>query len=315
MRQIGHLTGLVDDLLDVSRVTRGLISTEMVVIDIKQVIADAIEQSAPLIKSRQHQISTDLASEEIRILGDHKRMVQVLTNLLTNAAKYTPVNGNIIVHLSTEDDSVLVAVSDDGIGITPELLPRVFELFTQAERTIDRSQGGLGIGLALVKSLVELHGGNVRAISHPTAKGSRFEIRLPRINAETIETQPLLRAIGNEKKVLIVDDNEDAANMLALLLQTSGHSVNVVYTAQDAIGHVTHSAPEVILLDIGLPEIDGNALARRFRSMPSTADTLIVAVTGYGAEENRREALAAGFDEHLVKPIDIVQLENLFLKS
>jgi CheY-like chemotaxis protein len=242
-------------------------------------------------------------------------MVQVLTNLLTNAAKYTPVHGNINVHLSINSDSVLLAVIDDGIGIAPELLPRVFELFTQAERTMDRAQGGLGIGLALVKSLVELHSGTVKAISHPATKGSRFEIKLPRINAETIESQPLMRPTGNEKRILIVDDNEDAANMLSLLLQTSGHMVSVVYTARDAIDHVNTEIPEVILLDIGLPEMDGITLAKHFRSMSGMAHVLIVAVTGYGADENRKEALSSGFDDHLVKPIDVIYLENLFLKN
>jgi len=203
-----------------------------------------------------------------------------------------------------------VEVIDDGIGIAPELLPRVFDLFVQAERTVDRTQGGLGIGLALVKSLVEIHGGNVRAFSTPNI-GSRFEICLPRINTPTTMPLDQVTERGQSMRILVVDDNEDAANTLALLLETMGHQASAQYTSRAAIEHAVTDAPDIFLLDIGLPEMDGNALVRYLRAQPETATTLMIAVTGYGAEEHRREALAAGFDEYLVKPIDIVALERL----
>lgn len=310
-RQVGHLVGIVDDLLDVSRVTSGLITVDKGVVDIKNVISESIEQSNPLIQAGHHRISIEMPPEEIRIHGDHKRMVQALTNLLINAAKYTPRGGSITVKLAASDDLVVLNVVDDGSGISPELLPRVFDLFTQGKRTVDRSQGGLGIGLALVKSLVEIHGGTVRAFSSPSAKGSRFEIRVPRMHVAETPQHPTAAPAVNAMRILIVDDNEDAANTLADVLGSLGHSASVEYTTRGAIERVVGEQQDVFLLDIGLPGMDGNSLARYLRAQPETAKALVIAITGYGSEENRKEAIAAGFDEHLVKPVDIAALVNL----
>lgn len=310
-RQIKHMVGLVDDLLDVSRVTRGRIATDMEMVDLKPVVTEAIEQSSPLIQSRMHQLNVNLTDEDARIVGDHKRMVQVLTNLLNNAAKYTPAGGVITLDLAVNADTVLLNVTDNGIGITPELLPRVFDLFTQAERSADRSEGGLGIGLALAKSLIEIHGGSISVASDPDSEGSRFEIELPRVDAPMVHNQSPDKKATGSLRILVVDDNEDAANTLAQVLETLGHRASVEYTARGAIERAVGETQDIFLLDIGLPEMDGNALVRYLRAQPDTANALMIAITGYGAEENRREALAAGFDEYLVKPVDLPSLERL----
>jgi PAS domain S-box-containing protein len=308
-RQINHMTGLVDDLIDVSRVTRGLVSTDKQALDVKRIIADAVEQITPLIESKQHRLYVDLCQEVASILGDQKRLVQVLTNLLNNSVKYTTAGGNITLKLDIDDQHVSISVVDNGIGIGAELLPRVFDLFTQAERAADRSQGGLGVGLALVKSLVELHGGKVTAASDGANQGSKFTVSLPRLYAEpqqhsnhqdTASTVPTTEAL----RLMIVDDNTDAARMLAMYLQAAGHDVFIEHSASAAIERARSDAPNVFLLDIGLPEMDGNELARHLRSQPETAKSVLIAITGYGQEQDRQKSKEAGFDYHLVKPVD-----------
>jgi CheY-like chemotaxis protein len=239
--------------------------------------------------------------------------VQVVTNLLNNAAKYTPDGGEIRVRTELREDDVVLSISDDGIGIAPELQPRVFELFSQAERTPDRSQGGLGLGLALVKSLVELHGGAVSCYSEGANRGSRFVVRLPRLQQPAaepgIERREGERGNANGRhRVLVVDDNEDAATMLAMLLEASGHQVTVDYTPESALAAAAADAPSACILDIGLPGMDGYELARRLRAQPGMKDALIVAVTGYGQDQDRQKAMQAGFDHYLVKPVDIARL-------
>lgn len=310
-RQVKHLVGLVDDLLDVSRVTRGQISIERSVVNLKEVIFEAIEQSDPLIQSRSHKIDCQLPEDAVHISGDQTRMVQVLANLINNAAKYTPNGGNISLELKANEELICLSVIDDGIGIAPELLPRVFELFTQAERSIDRTQGGLGIGLALVKSLVEIHGGTVRAFSDRSKAGSRFEVCLPRIEVPSTEAAHQPAVAGTMERILLVDDNKDAADTLALLLEVSGHRLTVEYTAQDVIRRAASEAFDVFLLDIGLPEMDGMALVKALRAEAVSRTAYMVAVTGYGAEEHRVAATAAGFDQYLVKPINMGTLEHL----
>jgi CheY-like chemotaxis protein len=307
-RQVGHMTSLVDDLLDVSRVTRGLVQLDKQRLDTRQIVTDAVEQVSPLMRSRRHQLTLQLSSEPAPVCGDNKRLVQVIANLLNNAAKYTPEGGNILLRSEVRGSTVLLSVTDDGIGMEPGTAERVFELFAQAERTPDRSSGGLGLGLALVKSLVELHGGSVHCTSEGLGRGSRFSVILPLIEGDNADfpVRPGRKAEGPHKalRVLVVDDNADAAQMLAMFLEASGHDVLVEYGARAALERARREPPDVLLLDIGLPEIDGNELARRLRAQPETANAVLIAVTGYGQEQDRRAALAAGFHHHLVKPVD-----------
>jgi signal transduction histidine kinase len=307
-RQVGHMTSLVDDLLDVSRVTRGLVKLNWSQVDLHAVLAAALEQTRALIEARQHRLSIDAPQQPLPLRGDATRLVQILSNLLNNAAKYTPEGGHIALSVQVADGGYTVCVADDGIGIAPELLPRVFDLFTQAERSPDRSQGGLGLGLALVKSLAELHGGAVAVESAGPGRGSRFSVTLPAAPAAAASLPPADRKAPPPRElalsVLIVDDNADAAQMLALLLESAGHRVAVEYDAHAALRRAAEQAPQVCLLDIGLPAMDGHALARRLRALPGMDQALLIALTGYGQECDREESQAAGFDHHLVKPVD-----------
>ena len=313
-RQVRHMTSLIEDLLDVSRVTRGLVVLEQAQVDLKDVITDALEQVRPLIESRSHRLSVDLAPQEALVLGDRKRLVQVVANLLGNAAKYTLPGGHVSVGLQPQDGHVELWVQDDGIGMSAELVQRAFQMFTQGERTPDRAQGGLGIGLALVRSLVNLHQGSVRAESAGPGKGSRFTVVLPRV--QPAESSP---AGGGEAsaadappaqvRVLVVDDNHDAAELLAEFLRAFGHEVAVEHHSRGALSRAAAFTPDVCLLDIGLPDMDGLQLARRLRQ--TLPDAVLVAVTGYGQPQDVRNALAAGFDHHFVKPVDQDRLLRL----
>ena len=308
-RQVEHMTSLVDDLLDVSRVTRGLAKLEKIPLDMRRIVMDAVEQVAPLVHSRRHHLALHLSPQAATVVGDQKRLVQVATNLLNNAAKYTPEGGNIVLSTEVQGESVVLSVVDNGIGMEPALAERAFELFAQAERSPDRSSGGLGLGLALVKSLVELHGGTVRCDSEGAGKGSKFTVRLPLVawREDEVPRQPPAPApirVKRPLRILVVDDNVDAARMLAMFLEVSGHEVMVEHRAHDALTRIEEISPDVCLLDIGLPEMDGNELARRLRSLPATAGALLIAVTGYGYDSDRKTSMAAGFDHHLVKPVD-----------
>ena len=317
-RQVGHMTSLINDLLDVSRVTRGLVALACEPVDLKATVADAMEQVRPLVEARRHHLEVHLPPDEAVVEGDRKRLVQVLANLLGNAAKYTPDGGRIVVGLEAGDGRVQLHVLDNGIGMTPEVQAGVFDLFTQAERTSDRSQGGLGIGLALVKSLVELHRGSVAVHSAGPGQGSRFSVCLPRISAPVRAPEGadgrdarVLQAHGPGRHVLVVDDNVDAAELLGMMLEDAGHRVHIEHHSQSALDYAAEAAPDVCILDIGLPVMDGNELARRLRALPGMADALLVAVTGYGRPQDREASLAAGFDQHLVKPVDIQPLLDL----
>ena len=307
-RQVGHMTSLVDDLLDVSRVTRGLVDLEKTPLDIRHIVTDAVEQVNPLVRARRHHLAMHLSPDAAMVLGDNKRLVQVVANLLNNAAKYTPEGGNIQLKSEVQDSKVVLSVADDGIGLQPDLVERVFDLFAQAERTPDRSSGGLGLGLALVKSLVELHGGTVNCSSDGPGKGSKFTVYLPLLYADgngqetaaTGDVEPSPKPL----RVMVVDDNADAAHMLAMFLEASGHEVLVEHGAREALERARLEAPDVFLLDIGLPDIDGNQLARRIRAQPETAHAVLIAVTGYGQAHDRKTAQQAGFRHHLVKPVD-----------
>lgn len=315
-RQADHMTQLVDDLLDVSRVTRGLVTLERDTLDIRDIVSDAVEQVGPLINVRRHDLALHFPPEPVVLVGDKKRLVQVIANLLNNAAKYTPQGGHIDVRVEAQQDQVMITVADDGIGMAPELVSRVFDPFSQAERTSDRSQGGLGLGLALVKSLVELHGGSVKAFSSGAGAGSVFVVHLPLLDNQS---SPFLRhgadvplpVSARALRVMVVDDNVDAAHTLEMFVKAAGHAVVVESHAAGALARARAVAPEVCLLDIGLPDIDGNELARRLRKMPETAEAVLIAITGYGQQQDRENAMAAGFDYHFVKPVDAVKLAGL----
>ncbi|WP_334187355.1 PAS domain-containing hybrid sensor histidine kinase/response regulator [Noviherbaspirillum sp.] len=314
-RQVRHMTGLVDDLLDVSRITRGLVTLDKAPLDAKKIVSDAIEQVRPLIEARRHRLAVHTPPESAFVLGDVKRLVQVITNLLNNAAKYTPEGGEIVLGMEVDGRDIRIAVSDNGVGMTPELQARAFELFTQAVRASDRSQGGLGIGLALVKSLVELHGGYITVHSGGIGKGSQFVVCLPHLDEqEALPSSPAkagLNVQGKALKVMVVDDNADAAQMLAMFVEALGHQVLVEHHPRRALERARIEMPDICLLDIGLPDMDGNELARRLRLQPETANAILIAVTGYGQEQDRDAALNAGFDHHFAKPIDSAKLTGL----
>lgn len=313
VRQIRHMTNLIDDLMDVSRVSRGLVKIESTPTDIRQIVGEAVEQLTPLIQGRQHHLRVDLAPGTTVVSGDRKRLVQVIANLLNNAAKYTPEGGEIGVYAEARDNNVVVTVADNGIGMEPDLVKRVFDLFSQAEVTSDRTSGGLGLGLALVKNLVELHEGTVKCESDGPGKGSKFTVCIPSLNAQAepqIANEATLKLPVQQHplRLLVVDDNVDGARTLAMLLEAAGHNTFVVHQSTDALVRAESEVFDVCLLDIGLPEIDGNRLARRLRQKPGTAASVMIAVTGYGQEPDRKQTQDAGFALHLVKPLDAAQL-------
>ena len=319
-RQVNHMTGLVADLLDVSRVTRGLVELDETPLDIRHIVANAVEQVTPLIRSRRHHFALRLPPETTMVQGDEKRLVQILANLLNNAAKYTAEGGNIALEVEVRDAQVVIEVADDGIGMAPAVAARAFDLFAQAERSSDRSSGGLGLGLALVKSLTELHHGTVRCESAGLGKGSRFTVCLPRLVQDGApegrqEAGEAMPQGADALRIMVVDDNADAAAMLAMLLEASGHQVIVEHASRSALARASEEPPQVCLLDIGLPDIDGIELARRLRARPETADALLIAVTGYGQDQDRQLTQAAGFDHHLVKPVDIARLSAILAEA
>ncbi|MFD2367459.1 ATP-binding protein [Pseudoduganella sp. GCM10020061] len=307
-RQVRHMTGLVDDLLDVSRVTSGLVGLELGSVDVRHVVADAVEQVRPLIEARRHRCTVETPSGAALVEGDYKRLVQVLANLLNNAAKYTPEEGTIKVTLETPGSQILLKVSDNGMGMAAGLLPHVFELFAQAERTPDRTQGGLGIGLALVRTLVELHGGTVSASSPGLGQGSEFVVRLPAatpdLDTDTDAGMQRSAAAAEAQRIMLVDDNVDGAQMLAMYLEACGHTVSVRHSAFEALALAQADTFDVFLLDIGLPGMDGNELARQLRATDAASDALLVAITGYGQESDKALAVEAGFDYFFVKPVE-----------
>ena len=319
-RQVEHMTGLVDDLLDVSRVTRGLVELERERVDVKAVVASAVEQARPLIEARGHAFDQHMTSRRCWVFGDRIRLVQVIVNLLGNAAKYTAQGGTIALSVETDAASVTIAVRDNGIGIDRAILPHVFDLFTQAERTPDRSQGGLGLGLALVRSLVQLHGGQVAAHSDGLGKGSSFTVTLPVFDGEPGAAPGEGHAAaparsGGGRRILVVDDNVDAALSLADVLRSLGHLVDTAHDSQDALAQAEREWPDVFILDIGLPDIDGYALARRLRDSERGRAATLLALTGYGQAHDRVLAKAAGFDHHFVKPVDLAPLAQIIERA
>ena len=315
-RQVNHMTELVNDLLDVSRITRGLVELHRAAVDLKVVVAQAIEQVRPLIEAKGHTLHTTISAEHATVIGDQTRLIQALSNILTNAAKYTANGGHIKLAFSVSTSEVKISVQDNGAGIEASLLPYIVDMFTQAQRTPDRAQGGLGLGLTLVKRITELHNGDVAAESGGRGQGSMFTISLPLAPAAVTSSKAAIHTeavsvSGKTRRILLVDDNADAAQSLALLLEGYGHEVIIKATGLTGLEAARTHLPEVVILDIGLPDIDGYELARRLRAKDETGDTILLALTGYGQEQDKELAKAAGFDYHLVKPVNFQELKKL----
>jgi PAS domain S-box-containing protein len=314
-RQLTQMVRLVDDLLDVSRITRGKLELRKERIALANVVQNAVEGSRPIIEAAAHELTVRLPSEPVYLDGDPTRLAQVFSNLLTNAAKYTDRGGHIWLTAVRQGRDVVVSVRDTGIGIASEHLPRLFEMFSQVDSALERSQGGLGIGLSLVKGLVEMHGGTVEVRSEGLGKGSEFIIRLPAEGdpaaAATRDRDGRDMSPRSTKRVLVADDNRDAADSLAMVLRLAGHEVHAVHDGQEAVDAVAWFRPDLVLLDLGMPRLNGFDAARRIREQPWGAKTVLAAITGWGQEDDRRRSKEAGFDSHLVKPVDPAALEKL----
>jgi PAS domain S-box-containing protein len=315
--QATRLSRIIDDLLDVSRISQGKIQLRKQLTDITLMVNHAVETVRPLIETRRHRLTIAVVPGTPRVEGDPTRLEQVLVNLLTNAAKYTESGGRIDLECRPDGDHVVVSVRDSGVGIAPEQLPRMFDLFVQADRSLERSEGGLGIGLTLVRRLVELHGGSVRAHSDGLGKGTEFTVRLPAAGPEAARGATVPSELRRERpslaprRILVVDDNEATARGLARLLKLASHTVDILHEGRAAAEAARRLAPDVVLLDIGLPGMDGYQVARAIRQEEACAATLLIAVSGYGQDEDKRRSREAGFDEHLVKPVDVDALLEL----
>ncbi len=313
-RQMKHMQRLVDDLLEVSRITTGRVQLRRERVVVSRIVEGAVETARPLIEERRHQLSVSIPPEPIWLNADVSRLEQVLVNLLTNAAKYTGDGGRIWVTVQQEGELCVLRVRDNGVGISKELLPRIFDLFTQAERSLDRSQGGLGIGLALVQRLTNLHGGTVMAES-ALGQGSEFIVRLPVLLTDGLPTKQATvesnQLPARSLRVLVVDDNVDTVLSFSMLLRASGHDVHTAHDGMEAVEAALEYKPDVVLLDIGLPVLNGYEVARRIRLEPTLKYVVLIALTGYGQEADRQTALQAGFDHHLVKPARLEQLQKI----
>ncbi len=315
-RQAGHLTRLVDDLLDVARITSGRVQLRKETVDLRAIIEQAVETELPSVEQHRHDLTVSCPAQSVLMTGDSVRLIQVIGNLLHNAVKYTPEGGQIRIGLQRHGQQAVVSVRDTGIGISAELLPHVFDLFIQAERSLDRAQGGLGLGLTLVRRLVELHGGQVEALSEGLDKGSEFRVTLPilpmarsltAVEAATSSYAP--RSAGH--RILVVDDNADMADSLQVLLNALGHEAYAAYNGASALEAIPTLRPEVVLLDLGLPGMNGYEVAKRIRADHPRGRLLLVALTGYGQDEDRHRTHEAGFDQHLLKPADPEKLQAL----
>jgi PAS domain S-box-containing protein len=316
-RQVQHMTRLVDDLLDISRIIRGKVQLKKEPLDLNTIIIRALETSQPFIENRQHQLSVSLPREPLWVEGDPARLEQILVNLLNNAAKYTEPGGRIWLTCTQEGEEAVIRIRDTGIGIPSEMLLRIFDLFTQASQSLDRSQGGLGIGLTLVRSLVQMHGGSVSAFSEGLGRGSEFVVRLPvlsgtgprTLNPDSVDPKP--KILDSKRRVLVVDDNVDAATTLSELIKLWGHEVYTAYDGPSAVEAALTYLPDIILLDIGLPRMDGYEVARQLRQEPRLSKTLLIALTGYGQEKDHQYSQEVGFDQHFTKPVDIQTLQRI----
>ncbi len=319
-RQLVHMIRLIDDLLDISRITSGKIHLEKTRMELRTVIESAVETSRPGVEAGRHELVVDLPDQPIRLDADFTRLAQSVANLLNNAAKYTPAGGRILLQVRRDGDEAVIRVEDNGVGIPADMLERVFQLFAQVGRTIDRSQGGLGLGLSLVRSLVELHGGTVTAQGNGANPGSTFIIRVPCFPAAAgvdspAPAPPAPAAPREGLRVLLADDNVDAADTMSAVLEMSGHEVRTVYSGQAALQAAPDFAPDVMLLDIGMPGMSGYEVAQQLRADSRYDSTVLVALTGWGSEGDRTQAMVAGFDHHLTKPVDLQALEPLLRRA
>ena len=314
-RQVQHMSLLLDDLLDISRVTRGTLALRMQSTELATVIESAVETARPTIDTKRHVLSVDIPAEPVHFTADPLRVAQVLSNLLTNAAKYTDPEGEIRITACCVGEDVVICVVDSGIGISAAALPRVFNMFSQVHSNTDRSEGGLGIGLSLAKGLIELHGGTIEASSAGLGCGSEFTVRLPRRAAAGKSQNPATPALAarppRQRRILIADDNRDSAETLAALLRMEGHEVTSVHDGPVALSVFSELKPDVALLDIGMPGLTGYEVARKMRQAGSKTPLTLIAITGWGQDIDKERAFAAGFDHHLTKPVDPQRLVEL----
>jgi CheY-like chemotaxis protein len=311
-RQLSHMVRLIDDLLDVSRITHNRLELRKSICELRSIIEQAVQTVQPLADSRGHRLSAQLPDTPIQLNADPVRLTQVFINLLENACKYTEPGGLVQLTVESSGNQVVVSVEDSGMGIEADVLPTIFDMFTRADQSLERQQGGLGLGLTLVRRLVELHGGTVDATSDGRGRGSRFTVRLPRTEdvarLQVVPTTGRAAAEGATYRILVVDDNRDATESLTMLLQITGHETRSAFDGADALELASRFRPDVVLLDIGLPGLNGYDVARRIREQPWGRNAVLVALTGWGQEEDRRKSSEAGFDAHLVKPVDHGQL-------
>jgi PAS domain S-box-containing protein len=312
-RQVNHMGLLLDDLLDISRVTRGTLSLRLQTTTLTSIIELAIETARPIIEAKRHELKVEISDEPARFAADHLRLSQVLSNLLTNAAKYTDQGGEIWLRATCDADTVTFSVADNGIGIPPDALAEVFSMFSQVKSAQDRSEGGLGIGLALAKGLIQLHHGTLEVRSDGIGQGSQFTATIPRrtLDGAPDSLAPVTVVPSVQRRVLVADDNRDAADSLAMLLRMDGHDVTVVYDGEQALAAIDSLRPEVAVLDIGMPQFDGYEVARRVRQGPKGAPITLIAVTGWGQALDKARAAAAGFNHHFTKPIDLEDLARI----
>jgi signal transduction histidine kinase/ActR/RegA family two-component response regulator len=314
-RQVRQMVRLIDDLLDVSRITRGKIELKRNRIELKSVIDHAVEAVRPLREKMNHELTVSMHNEPVIVDGDSARLTQVVGNLLTNACKFTERGGKIDVSLERDGDQAIIRVKDNGVGIARDQLPRLFEMFTQLDATLERSQGGLGIGLNLAKNLVEMHDGTIEVESAGPGHGAEFIVRLPILtDSATQQTQTETRKAETgspRRRILIVDDNKDSANSLAMLLKLKGHDVHTAHDGQEAVDKSESLRPDAVLLDIGLPRLNGYEAGRQIRNKPWGKNIAMIALTGWGQENDRRQSQDAGFNGHLVKPVDHATLLKL----
>jgi signal transduction histidine kinase/CheY-like chemotaxis protein len=313
-RQVQHMSLLLDDLLDVSRITHGTLQLRRQQTDLLSIVGAAVETARPLIDERRHQLRVEVP-EDLQVMGDPLRLAQVLSNLLTNAAKYTNPQGTVRVLAVQEGNELLISVEDSGIGIATEDLPKVFGMFAQLRSAQEHAAGGLGIGLALAKGIVELHGGRIEAWSAGPGKGARFTVRLPGVSSATAVV-PVRRAAGNghvmpNKRILLADDNRDAAESLAIILRLEGHEVELAHDGVAALRAFAQHRPDVALLDIGMPKSSGYEVARQIRADPDGERVLLIAITGWAQDSDKAQSRAAGFDHHLTKPVEPEMLIEL----
>lgn len=313
-RQAGQLTRLIDDLLEVSRIANGKLYLRKEPVALNGIVEHSVETVRPLLDQRRHELTLSLPKEVMWLDADAARLEQVIVNLLTNAAKYTPEGGKIWLTVEQNENECMLRVRDNGIGIAAELLPHVFDMFTQADQSLDRSQGGLGIGLALVRQIVELHGGRVE-VSSNLGQGSEFAMYLPMIEPPVPQSasaeQTITETVGTPLRVLIVDDNKEIAQMMGMLLMASGHDILTAHDGPAALEAASNFQPHIMLIDIGLPLMNGYEVAKKIRQQPLLKNVVLVAQTGYGRESDRQLSVEAGFDYHLVKPPDFSKLDQI----